>query len=198
MLPTYCLRRNYKALLLLVAGLLAGCRAERVTHNFQNLSLAGTNRTAGSLVGKPTTFITAPTAGAAKAQFSSGRIILQATEPTTLLKRTRGAATTLPAPYPTDAARSLLPIAAIKQPLGNKISLTPHVTLPAVHAEELALRTSLTWGDVLQGLGTVLAIGGVVLGFQLGGWLGLGVALLLLLVGGFIGLFGNLKNGDLP
>lgn len=59
-------------------------------------------------------------------------------------------------------------------------------------------RAGLTWGDVLQGLGTVLAIGGIVLGIHIGGWLGLGVALLLFLVGCFIGLFGVLKNGDLP
>lgn len=47
---------------------------------------------------------------------------------------------------------------------------TAHRLTSAAETARAVLRTGLTWGDVLQGLGTVLAIGGVVLGVQLGGW----------------------------
>ena len=196
MLGTHLLRRKRELLMLLVLGLLVGCQTERKAFEFRPLGYSETSREARWQLETSSTPIASVTE-TAKIQLKADSILQQSVAPA--LNRTRSTLTFPPALYTTDAAAHPLRTAATNGlALHKKGTVTQHSSLPTAPVAELALRTGITRGDVLQGLGTVLAIGGIVLGFQLGGWLGLGIALLLLLIGAFIGLFGTLLNGDLP
>jgi hypothetical protein len=199
MRPPHCLQYSCSCVLLLLAtAMLAGCRSERMAFQFQPARRAMIHDGTVNLPIQDSALALPPGPTIIKpGQTNSGkRPQASAVLPTLARAHPRWKSPLIG--HLAGTARPFLQRPLFKAVRLKNAVLRQQSALPAVSTAARASRASLNSGHLLQGLGILLSIGGILLGVQLGGWLGLGVGFLLLLLGCFIWLLGILKNSNLP
>lgn len=194
LLPTRRRYRNCWPLLLLLLALLGGCRTGRGLFEFASARPPVLKSDAISYTQQDSTEAVSLGIAIIKIKPESSNLSRQANVTQSRFSRKNNRRKSAIALCFLGTPGRTLQYLAFKSGRHNNAAFAQQSAFSAVNTAARVPRAGLTtWGDVLKGLGILLAIGG-----QICGWLGLSVALILLLIGCFIGLFGALKNDELP